>query len=82
MKIHSTARLEGRTLTSDFEVRKKDRDLYALLQPIEGVGWLVAELDPGKIQIPGTGSQTPIEYKGLIGTEGNPARRVPFDFFA
>ena len=82
MKIHTTARLEGSTLTRDFEVREKDNELYAVLQPIEGVGWLVAKLDPGRIESPAPDQIAPRRYTGLIGTEGNPAERVPFDFFS
>ena len=82
MKIHTTARLEGSVVTGDFEVREKENELYAVLQPVEGVGWLVAKLDPGKVESPAPGQHMPLNYTGLIGTEGNPAQRVPFDFFS
>lgn len=81
MKIHTAARLEGSIVTGDFEVRKKEDELYAVLQPVEGVGWLVARLDPSKMESPVPGQNAPLRYSGLIGTEGNPAQRVPFDFF-
>jgi hypothetical protein len=81
MKIHATARLEGSVFTGEFDVQKKGEEYYAVLQPVEGVGWLVAKLDPGKLENPVPGQLTPPLYTGLLGTEGNPAQRVPFDFF-